>query len=82
MQKKLVIITNDVMVVHLNWTGHLAAMTSEEIEEIIQISANIPKGQYLIGFDPLDGSSNIVINLSVGTICPINVSGKHRYSVI
>ena len=78
-QKKLDIITNDVMVDHLNWTGHLAAMASEEIEEIIQIPANMPKGKYLIAFDPLDGSSNIDINLSVGTIfsilrCPENVT--------
>jgi fructose-1,6-bisphosphatase I len=78
-QKKLDIITNDVMVDHLNWTGHLAAMASEEIEEIIQIPANMPKGQYLIAFDPLDGSSNIDINLSVGTIfsilrCPEGVA--------
>jgi fructose-1,6-bisphosphatase I len=78
-QKKLDIITNDVMVDHLNWTGHLAAMASEEIEEIIQLPANMPKGQYLIAFDPLDGSSNIDINLSVGTIfsilrCPQGVT--------
>ena len=78
-QKKLDIITNDVMVDHLNWTGHLAAMASEEIEEIIQIPDNMPKGRYLIAFDPLDGSSNIDINLSVGTIfsilrCPEGVT--------
>jgi len=78
-QKELDIITNDVMVDHLNWTGHLAAMASEEIEEIIQIPDNQPKGKYLISFDPLDGSSNIDINLSVGTIfsilrCPEGVS--------
>ena len=78
-QKKLDIITNDVMVDYLNWTGHLAAMASEEIEEIIQIPDNMPKGRYLIAFDPLDGSSNIDINLSVGTIfsilkCPEGVT--------
>ncbi|MCX4186535.1 class 1 fructose-bisphosphatase [Methylophaga sp. OBS4] len=67
-QKKLDIITNDVMVDHLKWTGHLAAMASEEIEEIIQIPAQFPKGKYLVCFDPLDGSSNIDINLTVGTI--------------
>ncbi|MFW5451540.1 MAG: class 1 fructose-bisphosphatase [Methylophagaceae bacterium] len=70
-QKELDIITNDVMVDHLNWTGHLAAMASEEIEEIIQIPDQFPKGKYLISFDPLDGSSNIDINLSVGTIFSI-----------
>jgi len=78
-QKELDIITNDVMVNHLNWTGHLAAMASEEIEEIIQIPKQFPKGKYLITFDPLDGSSNIDINLSVGTIfsilrCPDGVT--------
>ena len=78
-QKKLDIITNDVMVDALNWTGHLAGMASEEIEEIIQISDDQPKGKYLIAFDPLDGSSNIDINLSVGTIfsilrCPEGVT--------
>lgn len=78
-QKKLDIITNDVMVNHLNWTGHLAAMVSEEIEEIIQISDGMPKGNYLIAFDPLDGSSNIDVNISVGTIfsilrCPEGVT--------
>ena len=70
-QKKLDIITNDVMVDHLNWSGNIAAMASEEIEEIIQIPDNMPKGKYLIAFDPLDGSSNIDINLSVGTIFSI-----------
>jgi fructose-1,6-bisphosphatase I len=70
-QKKLDIITNDVMVGHLNWTGNLAAMASEEVEEIIQIPDDMPKGKYLIAFDPLDGSSNIDINLSVGTIFSI-----------
>ncbi|RLA00782.1 MAG: class 1 fructose-bisphosphatase [Gammaproteobacteria bacterium] len=78
-QKKLDIITNDEMVDHLNWTGHLAAMASEEIEEIIQIPDKYPKGKYLIAFDPLDGSSNIDVNVSVGTIfsilrCPEGVT--------
>jgi fructose-1,6-bisphosphatase I len=66
------------MVEHLNWTGHLAGMASEEIEEIIQIPDQFPKGKYLITFDPLDGSSNIDVNISVGTIfsilrCPDDV---------
>lgn len=67
-QKKLDILTNDVMVEHLNWTGHLAAMVSEEIDDVITISMDYPKGKYLLCFDPLDGSSNVDINLSVGTI--------------
>ncbi len=70
-QKKLDIITNDIMVNALNWTGQLAGMASEEIDGIIPIPAQYPKGKYLALFDPLDGSSNIDINLAVGTIFSI-----------
>lgn len=70
-QKKLDIITNDIMVEALNWTGHLAGMASEEIDGIIPIPSQYPKGKYLALFDPLDGSSNIDVNLAVGTIFSI-----------
>lgn len=70
-QKELDIITNDIMVDALNWTGHLAGMASEEIDDPIAIPAQYPKGKYLALFDPLDGSSNIDINLTVGTIFSI-----------
>lgn len=70
-QKKLDIITNDIMINALNWTGHLAGMVSEEVDEIIGIPAQYPKGKYLALFDPLDGSSNIDVNLAVGTIFSI-----------
>ena len=70
-QKKLDIITNDIMVNALNWTGHLAGMASEEVDDIIDIPENYPKGKYLALFDPLDGSSNIDVNLAVGTIFSI-----------
>ncbi len=70
-QKKLDIITNDIMVEALNWTGHLAGMASEEVDGIISIPAQYPKGKYLALFDPLDGSSNIDVNLAVGTIFSI-----------
>lgn len=70
-QKKLDIITHDIMVNALNWTGHLAGMASEEIDDIIQIPAQYPKGDYLVLFDPLDGSSNIDVNMTVGTIFSI-----------
>ena len=70
-QKKLDIITNDIMVNALNWTGHLAGMASEEVDDIIAIPAQYPKGKYLALFDPLDGSSNIDVNLTVGTIFSI-----------
>jgi fructose-1,6-bisphosphatase I len=70
-QKKLDIISNDVMVNALDWTGHLAGMASEEMEDPLPIPEMYPKGKYLILFDPLDGSSNIDVNLSVGTIFSI-----------
>ena len=70
-QKKLDIITNDIMVHALNWTGHLAGMASEEVDDIITIPDQYPKGKYLALFDPLDGSSNIDVNLAVGTIFSI-----------
>jgi len=73
-QKELDIITNDIMVDALNWTGHLAGMVSEEIDDPIAIPSEYPKGKYLALFDPLDGSSNIDVNLTVGTIFSILTS--------
>jgi fructose-1,6-bisphosphatase I len=70
-QKKLDIITHDIMVNALNWTGQLAGMASEEVDSIITIPEGYPRGKYLILFDPLDGSSNIDLNLTVGTIFSI-----------
>jgi fructose-1,6-bisphosphatase I len=72
-QKQLDIITNDIMVEALEWTGHLAGMVSEEVDDFITIPEQYPKGRYLALFDPLDGSSNIDINLTVGTIFSILV---------
>jgi len=70
-QKKLDVITNNIFIKALDWTGHLAAMASEENDDIIPISPHHPRGKYLICYDPLDGSSNIDLNLSVGTIFSI-----------
>jgi fructose-1,6-bisphosphatase I len=70
-QKKLDIISNDIMIDALSWSGHLAGMASEENDELIQIPPHYPKGKYLALFDPLDGSSNIDLNLTVGTIFSI-----------
>jgi fructose-1,6-bisphosphatase I len=70
-QKKLDVITNNIFIKALDWTGHLAAMASEENEDVIPISPQHPRGKYLICYDPLDGSSNIDLNLSVGTIFSI-----------
>ena len=78
-QKKLDVITNDIFIAENEWGGHLAAMASEEMDEIYHIPAKYPKGKYLLTFDPLDGSSNIDVNISVGTIfsilrCPAGVT--------
>lgn len=70
-QKKLDIISNDIMVDCLSWNGHLAGMLSEEQESPIAIPDNAPRGHYLALFDPLDGSSNIDLNLTVGSIFSI-----------
>ena len=59
---------NDVMIKAMNHGGHLAAMASEENEDVVAIPADKPKGKYSLVFDPLDGSSNIDANVSVGTI--------------
>jgi fructose-1,6-bisphosphatase I len=70
-QKKLDIITNEVFIQSTEWGGHLAAMASEEMDDVYPIPAKYPKGKYLLVFDPLDGSSNIDVNISVGTIFSI-----------
>ena len=67
-QKKLDIIANEVLIDANEWGGHLAAMASEEMEAIHVVPNRYPKGEYLLLFDPLDGSSNIDVNVSIGTI--------------
>jgi len=70
-QKKLDIITNEVFIKANEWSGHLAGMASEEMDDVYEIPKQYPRGKYLITFDPLDGSSNIDVNISVGTIFSI-----------
>jgi len=70
-QKKLDVISNELMLHSNEWAGHLAAMASEEMDHIYLIPARYPRGKYLLLFDPLDGSSNIDVNISVGTIFSI-----------
>ena len=67
-QKKLDIIANEVLIEANEWGGHLAAMASEEMECIHCVPNRYPQGEYLLLFDPLDGSSNIDVNVSIGTI--------------
>jgi len=80
-QKKLDVIANEHLLEANEWGGHLAAMASEEMETIHLIPNRYPKGEYLLLFDPIDGSSNVDVNLSVGTIFSVlraseDVSGR------
>jgi fructose-1,6-bisphosphatase I len=77
-QKKLDVLTNEILLEANEWGGHLAGCASEEMDEFVRIPNAYPKGNYLLLFDPLDGSSNIDVNISVGTIfsvlrCPDGV---------
>ncbi|MFO1334455.1 MAG: class 1 fructose-bisphosphatase [Piscinibacter sp.] len=67
-QKKLDVIANEVLIEANVWGGHLAAMASEEMDTISVVPDRYPQGEYLLLFDPLDGSSNIDVNVSIGTI--------------
>jgi len=73
MQKKLDIIANEVLIEANEWGGHLAAMASEEMDGIYIVPNRYPQGEYLLMFDPLDGSSNIDVNVSIGTIFSVIV---------
>src|SRR5438270_2409360 len=67
-QKKLDLLSNEILLEANEWGGHLAAMASEEMKTVHQIPNRYPKGEYMLLFDPLDGSSNIDVNVSIGTI--------------
>jgi fructose-1,6-bisphosphatase I len=80
-QKKLDVLSNEILLEANEWGGQLAAMASEEMETIHRIPNRYPKGEYLLLFDPLDGSSNIDVNVSIGTIfsvlqAPPDVAGR------
>jgi fructose-1,6-bisphosphatase I len=70
--QKLDVFAQDVIYNAFDHTGHLACMVSEESEEILPIPERFPTGDYVLLFDPLDGSSNIDVNVSIGTIFSIH----------
>jgi len=76
-QKKLDVLSNEILLEANEWGGHLAAMASEEMETIHLIPNRYPKGEYLLLFDPLDGSSNIDVNVSIGTIFSVLRAPHH-----
>ena len=78
MQKNLDVMSNEILLQANEWGGNLAALVSEEMEDVKPTPTHYPRGEYLLLFDPLDGSSNIDVNISVGTIfsvlrCPPGV---------
>jgi fructose-1,6-bisphosphatase I len=80
-QKKLDIISNEVLIEANEWGGHLAAMASEEMDTIHVVPNRYPQGEYLLLFDPLDGSSNIDVNVSIGTIFSVLRKIGHHHGV-
>jgi fructose-1,6-bisphosphatase I len=81
-QKKLDVLSNEILLEANEWGGNLAALASEEMDDPRPIPTHYPRGEYLLLFDPLDGSSNIDVNISVGTIfsvlrCPKLADGKY-----
>lgn len=70
-QKKLDVIANDVFIEAMQRSGLLAGVASEEMDAHYPIPERYPRGDYLLAFDPLDGSSNIDVNGSTGTIFSI-----------
>ena len=80
-QKKLDIISNEVLIEANEWGGHLAAMASEEMDSIHAVPNRYPQGEYLLLFDPLDGSSNIDVNVSIGTIFSVLRKVGHQHGV-
>jgi fructose-1,6-bisphosphatase I len=81
-QKKLDVLSNEILLEANEWGGNLAALVSEEMENPQPTPTHYPRGEYLLLFDPLDGSSNIDVNISVGTIfsvlrCPKTDSGAY-----
>jgi fructose-1,6-bisphosphatase I/sedoheptulose-1,7-bisphosphatase len=82
-QQKLDVLANEIFLRTNEWGGHLAGMASEELELPYRIPEEHPRGRYLLSFDPLDGSSNIDVNVPVGSIfsvlaCPEGMAGDEE----
>jgi fructose-1,6-bisphosphatase I len=71
MQQKLDVLANQTLLDCLGGRGNVAVMASEENEEPVVVEHDREHGEYVVVFDPLDGSSNIDVNVSVGTIFSI-----------
>ncbi len=81
--QKLDVFAQEVIYRAMDHTGYLCCMVSEERKDLIPIPPKFPAGEYVLVFDPLDGSSNIDVNVSIGTIFAIyrRVSKEERGSL-
>ena len=70
-QKPLDVVSNEIFVRSTEWSGNLIGQASEEMSEVRPIPGGFPRGKYLLVFDPIDGSSNLDVNVSVGSIFSI-----------
>jgi fructose-1,6-bisphosphatase I len=82
-QKKLDVLSNEILIEATCWGGYLAGLASEEMDGPLGIPVAYPRGRYLLLFDPLDGSSNIEVNVSIGTIfsvlsCPHDIADPNE----
>jgi fructose-1,6-bisphosphatase I len=78
-QKALDVITNEIFIEECQKSGYVAGMASEELVDVVNIADDCKKnGDYLLMFDPLDGSSNVNVNISVGTIFSIIKSANNK----
>ena len=71
-QQKLDVFANDALMESLGMRGSVAALVSEEDEGPVTVERPVEKGKYILVFDPLDGSSNIDVNVNVGTIFSVH----------
>lgn len=81
-QKKLDIISNDIFVDAVVRSGAVCGMVSEEVPEVMSVPDEFPVGPYLIAFDPLDGSSNIDINVSIGSIFSVTPAVRPKRTAV
>jgi fructose-1,6-bisphosphatase I len=82
-QKALDVITNDIFIEANQRSGYVAGMVSEETSDVIEVAEKHKQnGQYLLLFDPLDGSSNVNVNISVGTIFSILKSANSNPKLV
>ena len=72
LQQKLDLIANETVRNSLQYTGRVCVLASEEDDQPMPVPANVPAGKYVVLYDPLDGSSNIDVNVSIGTIFAIH----------